>query len=377
MLAALKQQHVAAAARELVGEHRAGRSRSHDDDLGRQRRPAHVARGHALHGLDPDRRRLLDAPLVLRALGERHEPRPCGCALVAVVAEERELLRGADHRRAQIARPARQQPVARLVEEPPLDPALAPVERHQVERRMRTEHRQVREREEREPDRVLVVRAEAREVAVDADADLRGRDVRVVAQHEHLGECHERAKARRRQVPQAVARADRHVVHAGEADRHQQRAREPAPPELIGAQRQRLRVVDAVIAAVQRGHEHRRHRQVRDDDQRDGHGRPASLVPEHEQREREQQQVLGHRVRGERELGVVEDPGVHVEDAEPDRRDRERQRRPPEHLLRACERGALRGLAHDSNPSRQRARNAAWSSTTRSKPAPWYISKWL
>ena len=370
----LEHEDLAPARGQLVGEHRAGRAGAHDHHVGhelfpRNVRGAHAAHAgavglHALHGL-----------LVFRPAREGPVPGLLGPALVAVVAHEAELLRGVDHAPAQGPEPLPHQHVRHLVEEPALHPALAKVHGHDVERRSPHTERPVVEGPEGQADPPLALGAEAREVAVHAPGHLGGGDVAVLAQDEHLGERHQSPERRRSEVAQVVARAHRHPVQPHEEQDHTDVGRHPAGTELGP----RVRgadpgVIDALrVAPERRGQHHRRHEEVRDDDQGNRHGGPATQVPEDEQRQPGQQRVLGHRVDHVRILRLLGEPLDEVPDGKADRDEREPRRGRAQTLLPTRECPAL--APHHRVHEMTSMRNAVWSATARSNPSPKYIPK--
>ena len=239
--------------------------------------------------------------------------------LVAVVAHEAELLSGEDRRLPQRAQPARASRRS----------ATSSRNRRCTQRWRRSTDitwnggRRVRERPVGEPDQretdlpLARGRGSSRGSRSTRPATSAGATA-VLAEHEHLGQRHQRPEGGRREVAQVVARRG----PRGSAARR--RRRRPAE----SAASQPLRNPSAswcggpiqvwLIPSVGAGEQHDgRHRDVGEDDQRHRDGGPAPYVPEHEQRQAGEQQVLRDRVDDVRILGVREEPLDDVPDGEP------------------------------------------------------------
>ena len=254
-------------------------------------------------------------------------------AAVAVVAEVGHLRRHADHRlheRQQRRGPA---PLGHVGEEALLQVALARVRPHRRQRHAQRHERQHREHGERELDLRLRVGLQLRHVVVHVARHVERRKRLAPAVDQHLGQRDRRAERDRVEVLQAEARALRLPPPQQQPATDDQVDRQPRGEERPEAGVHPEGVDHGVVAE-------REHDQLGDDQEavrrREHEREPAA--PTHvrrpQQRDEQEQPVLGGRVDDEAELGVVGDAARQVVDDERQRQDRVGVQQAPQPLLR-------------------------------------------
>ena len=306
---ALEHGHLAALLRHPLGQHGAGGARADDHHVGRDVIRVHLARRADVEGREWALGQLGQRAALI-ALGERYVSRfLCGSG-VRVVADEGEVLGRDQDRLDEPAERAWQAPLGHIGEEAPLDEVDPPLGRHDRVGRAQPEHRVDPKRGERHLRLALRLGGERVEVIVDIGGDGDRGEGLVAPEHQHLGQGHQGSVLVRRQVLEFEPGPHRRVAAVDERRRHRDRKGDPDEEDHLGiGKAQPFRRVERardVVRVVGRPREQERSddQQVCADDDADRPHVPAD-VGCRDDAENGERAVLGHRVRNEGELGVV------------------------------------------------------------------------
>ena len=345
MLASLEQHHLAPTLGQPVREHGPGRAAADDHDVGGDLLSIDLVRLVDVEDGPLDRQALHRLRVAL-ALRERDVAGRRRRARVGVVADDRELLRGDQHRLHRPADPSGQPALDHVADEASLDEGEAALRRHQCEGGPQPEQRIDRQRREGQLRLPLLVGGEGVEVVVDPGGHLLGSELLVRADHQHLRHRHRGGVLVGPEILQRVATDARLVEVHRERDGDEERCGSGPDQQLqcgaeVGSEGPAEGPGDAVVIAE------REHPEQSDDDQDvsddDQPGGPAVLpdVSCGEEAENEEDAVLGERVGDERELGRAEDAEHGIDQRlreEGDGEDAEEQLQP---ALGGCQLGRL------------------------------------